>query len=168
MDLGIAKLSQWFKRYTGILVVLFIALAIWAVYSSKAEAAEIGLGLGAGATNDNGWIAQEITVRHGHWYGSILRTGDDDALPDTWRFAAGWRYDWRADKRVSPFIGFGAAWWADDITPLISDRLSYDMRLGLRFWDVVDLGWQHASTAGRARFNDGSDLVVLRLVFPVP
>ena len=164
---GLQKIKERFGHYTSYVIAVFVAILVWAVLSARSEAAEIRIGLGGGVTNENGWIVQELYARQGHWWGAALRTGDDNVLPDTWRFSAGWRHDWREGARIRPGVSFGAAYWQDDITPLISDSLSYHMALSLRFWDVIDLEFQHNSTAGRSEFNDGNDLLVLAVVFPI-
>lgn len=173
MKLGIEKLTNWFRDHRGVAILLFVLFLLWAglLTYRTAHAEEdwsLAVGLGAGVTNDNGWIAQELELRYGRWHIAALRTGDDDALPDTWRLSAAWGYEWRAGKFVRPCIRFGAAWWADDITPLISDSLSYHMVACLQVGPNLQFDWQHNSTAGRAEFNDGNDMVLLKYVAPLP
>ena len=48
---------------------------------------------------------------------------------------------------------------------LISERLTYDLRLGARWKDIVELEIQHNSTAGRSERNTGFDVITLRAVF---
>ena len=162
------KFQRFFRKPTGWLVLAFIVLFTWGLYNEvKADELEMRVGLGLGATNDNEWVAQEIMVTNRDWYASILRTGDDNVLPDTWRLSLGYRVDWRQDKKAAPYMRFGFAVWEQEPFPLISDRLSYDMAVGARFWHVLDLEWQHNSTAGRSDFNNGNDIVILSFVLPL-
>lgn len=162
------KFGEFFKKPSSWLVVAFIVIFALGMCSerARAEGVDLRVGLGFGATNDNEWIVQEIMLTDRDWYASVLRTGDDRVLPDTWRFAVGYRVDWREDKRLAPYARFGFAYWLDQPRPVVSENLTYDMAVGLRFWQIMDLEWAHNSTAGRSEFNDGNDNVVLSFVLP--
>lgn len=160
--------KKWYAKWTVWAVIVFIIVFTWGyALQNKAEAGELQIGLGHGATNNNDWIAMNIAIYHNHWYVSAARFGGEDRafLPDVSRYALGYRVDWRDGKRVEPFMRFGVAYWTEEPRNLISDRWSYDMSVGLRFWQVLELEWQHNSTAGRSDFNKGNDVVVLGWVF---
>lgn len=161
------QFRRTFGRYTGWLIVAFIILAAWGTWE-QVYGAELRVGLGGGVTNDNEWIGQELMVNSDrrHWYASVIRVGGDDALPDTWRFAAGYRVNWRRDKNVWPYLRLGAGYFLDEPGHLISDKLAFDMAVGIRFWKILELEWQHNSTAGRSDHNDGNDILMLGLVVP--
>ena len=154
----------WYKKWTLWAVVVFAALFIWGL-ARVANAGEVLLGVGAGATNNNDWIGQMVTLSDRDWYVSVMRVGGDDIQPDTWRFAVGYRVDWREDKKIAPFLRLGTAYWVDEPIPLISDHWSYDMSAGVRLWKVVDIEWTHNSTAGRTDFNKGNDMPFVNVVF---
>lgn len=155
----------WYKKPTFWGVVVFAMLFIWGL-GKVANAGEVSLGVGGGATNGNDWIGQFVMISDRDWYASAMRVGGDDVQPDTWRYAIGYRVDWREDKKIAPFLRLGAAYWADEPTPLISDQWSYDMSAGVRLWRVVDVEWQHNSTAGRTDFNKGNDMPFVNVVLP--
>jgi hypothetical protein len=153
-----------YKKYTAGAVAIFIVLFIWGMQDSYG--AEVRLGLGKGMTNGNDWITQEfMLVGKRKWYLSAMLTGNDDQQPDTWRYAVGYRVNWRDHTRASPFMRLGAAYWQDKPVPLISDHVSYDMAVGVRVLHVVELEWQHNSTSGRSDQNKGNDLFTLAMVF---
>lgn len=169
MSVGMTT-RKWYQKWTVWAVIAFVVIFTWGyITQNKAEATETHIGLGHGATNNNDWIAMHLAISRNHWYLAALRTGGEDEtfLPDTWRFSVGYRVDWRKDMKVAPFMKFGAAYWLDEPSNLISDHWSYDMSVGTRFWNVMELEWQHNSTAGRSDFNKGNDIIVLGFVFPV-
>lgn len=156
------KTAKW------IVIGIFIALMAWGIYRQQADAAELRLGLGRGVSNGNEWVGQELAIAHRHWYGSVSRLGGDDLLPDTVRLAAGYRADWRTEQRLAPYLRLGGAYFTEEPTDLISDRWAYDMALGLRIFGVLDLEYQHNSTAGRSLQNSGNDMLLLGLVVRWP
>jgi hypothetical protein len=117
--------------------------------------------LGFGVTNDSNWIGQELMLTHNHWYGSVMRVGGDNVLPDTARLAAGYKVEWRDGRRVSPYLRLGGSYFLDEPTDIISDRWAYDMAMGLRMFGVLDLEYQHNSTAGRSIQNSGNDMLLI-------
>lgn len=161
--------TPFYKKYTFWAVMVFTVLFTWGMIVNRAEAAEVRLGIGFGATNDNGWVAQEIMLMGEHWYGSVMFLNGDDVQPATKRWAAGYRVNWRRDMRVSPYMRLGAAYWEDIPIPLISEHVSFDMAVGIRFWQVAELEWQHNSTGGRKDFlgghNSGNDIPFLGVAF---
>lgn len=161
---------KWYQKWTVWAVIAFVIVFTWGyVQQNEADGAELQIGLGHGATNNNDWIAMNVAVYHNQWYLSGARYGGEDEafLPDTSRYALGYRVDWRDEKTIEPFMRFGVAYWTDEPSNLISDRWSYDMSVGVRLWSVLELEWQHNSTAGRSDFNKGNDVVVLGWVFSV-
>lgn len=152
------------KLYTVGLIILFIIAFAWGV---RANADELRLGVGFGVTHDNDWTTQELTYLHRNWYGQAAYMGGDNRLPDTYRLSAGYRVHWRPEKRFSPFMRLGVAYFGERPLEVISDRLAFDMAVGVRAWGVVELEWQHNSTAGRSDINYGNDVVLLGMVFPI-
>lgn len=167
------KLQIWWPQVsTGekikwTIIAIFVVLFAWGVARQTADAAEIRLGLGRGASNDNAWIMQELMLTtDSHWYFGAAWLGGDDVLPDTMRFTAGYRVSWRDGLRVAPYMRGGMAYFRDEPTDIISDNWAYDMAVGLRLYRVVDLEYQHNSTAGRSLQNSGSDIPALAVVVP--
>ena len=146
-----------------IAIAIFIVLFSWGVVRQQADAAELRLGLAFAVTNDNDWIGQELMFVHKNWYGSVIRLGNDNVLPDTVRLAAGYKVGWRDGRRISPFLRLGGAYFKDEPTDIISDRWAYDMALGLRLYSVLDLEYSHNSTAGRSIQNSGNDMLLVGL-----
>jgi len=167
----VAKLSKGkVAKWTAI--TIFIVLFAWGIYRQQAEASDLRLGLGFGITNSalvhggsegNGWIGQELMFTHKHWYGAAMRLGGDDVLPDTVRLTAGYRVEWRDERRLSPYLRLGAAYFLDEPSSIISDRWAYDLTMGFRVFDVLDIEYQHNSTAGRSSQNSGNDLLLVGL-----
>ena len=160
------KIAKW------IAITIFIILFAWGIYRQQAEAADLRIGLGSGITNSvlvhggpngNGWIGQEFMFTHKHWYGAAMRLGGDDILPDTVRLTAGYRVEWRDERRLSPYLRLGAAYFLDEPTDIISDRWAYDMAMGVQLFGVADLEYQHNSTAGRSAQNSGNDILLIGL-----
>ena len=174
MAVGIQKLFKWFKDHRGLAIGIFVALLLLAGFgaSQLAKADDdwsLAVGLGAGLTNDNEWITQEIELRYDRWHLGVMRTGDDSHLPDTWRYTLAWGHDWREGKFFRPCIRFGVAYWQDQVPPLLSENLSYHMVFCGKFGPNLQLDIiQHNSTAGRAEFNNGVDTAVLKFVAPLP
>lgn len=153
------------KATSGIVLVLaFLALFIW---GRNAESAELGLGVGYGINHTAKAAVQEITISTDdyRWYGQVIRIGGDGVLDDNWRYSAGYRLFWRRDENVKPFLRLGAAYFDHAPVQLVSDHLTFDMGLGLRWKDIIELEYNHNSTAGRSDKNTGIDFVTLRVVF---
>ena len=67
---------------------------------------------------------------------------------------------------VSPFLRFGVAYFDDPPDDYIDEHLAFDLAVGIRFWDIVELELdQHNSTAGRSNNNEGLDAIMLGLTF---
>lgn len=145
-------------------ILLFLVLFVWGL-ARDANAGELRIGLGIGASHDNHWKQQSIMLSDRDWYLDVSRLGGDDLLPDTWRYAFGYRVDWREHARVAPYLRMGVAYFEKEPYPLISEQLTYDMAAGVRLWKVLDVEWGHNSTAGRSRRNWGNDIFSLNLVF---
>ena len=145
-------------------IAIFVVLFSWGIYNQSAKAGEVRLGLAMAFTNDDDWIGQEVMFMHKDWYGSVMRVGGDNVLPDTVRLAIGYRVEWREGKKVSPYMRMGGAYFMDEPTDIISDRWAYDMALGVRLYGVTDLEYQHNSTAGRSLQNSGNDMPMIGLV----
>ena len=104
-------------------ITIFVVLFSWGVSRQTADAAEVRLGLGRGASNGNEWIMQELMLTtDSHWYFGIARLGGDDVLPDTVRLTTGYRVSWRDDMRVAPYLRGGVAYFKDEPTDIISDN----------------------------------------------
>ena len=141
-------------------IAIFCALFAWGVTAQ----AEGRLGLSTGVSNDNRWIGQELMLAHKNWYGSAARLGGDKLLPDTVRLAVGYRVRWRNERRFSPYLRLGGAYFMDEPTDIISDRWAYDMSIGFRLFNVIDTEYQHNSTAGRSLQNSGNDMILVGVV----
>ena len=162
------KLSKG-KILTASAVVVFVLVFFWGRY---AEAAEVGVGLGFGTFNARGAIMQELSVTSDdyRWFASYTRIGKNDSnrlvLEQNDRFVVAYRTFWRRDKDVKPYLSLGAAYFTHPPNDLISDRLSYDLRLGFRWRDILEVDLDgHNSTAGRSSRNTGVDSINLRAVF---
>lgn len=151
-------------KWTAVAVTVFVILFAWGYYN-ETQAEELRLGLGHGATHDNQWRSQSFMLSNRDWYVDASRLGGDTKLPDTWRFAMGYRVDWREQANVAPFLRLGASYFLDEPTPIISERLTFDMAAGLRLFHILDIEWQHQSTAGRSRTNLGNDMIFVGMAF---
>lgn len=166
--------------YTAILVVIFVTFFVMGRY---AEAGEARIGLGAGTFNAQGAIVQDVMVTTDdlRWYASFQRAGGDDVFynleqrhcrtvrvpfSSVNRFAVGYRVNWYRERTVSPYLRLGAAYFDREPMPFISDDLSYDMAVGVRISDIIEIEAQHNSTAGRSAFNKGMDSVVFGVTLP--
>jgi len=143
------------------LIAIFIGFAAWGL---RSEAAELGVGLSKAVSHGSEWTGQHLQFVHKDWYIEAAKLGGEDRLPDTFRYSSGFRIDWREKKEFSPFLKLGMAYFKEEPAWIISDRWSYDMSLGVRFFKVLDLEFNHNSTAGRTDFNKGNDLINLYLV----
>lgn len=165
-------MRKWAVRIAIALLVLVTAFGVY----NEAYAQEVKLGLGYGVSHTEGWIMQEVVISDRDWYGSIARLGGDDsgscmvqlceALPTTWRVAAGYRADFREGLNLSPYTRMGIAYFKDAPNMVVSEHLTFDLAVGVRLYKVVDLELQHQSTAGRAYRNWGTNLITLSLVLP--
>lgn len=146
------------------IISIFIALLGWGIVNEKANAAEGSIGLSFAFSHGSDWIGQHLEVGNRDWYFGVARFGNEDKLPDTNRYTVGTRVDWREGYTISPFLKFGLAYFQDEPTWIISDRWAYDMTVGARFFEVIDLQINHNSTAGRTDFNKGNDIAILSIV----
>ena len=168
MDEWLRKLNLSRGKVLAILaIVIFVGLFLWGM---KADAAEARLGLGFGYSNSEGSRYQEmmLTSSDRRWYGAVTRIGGDDRHNyQYWRFTAGYRVNWRRDKRFSPYMRLGVAYFDDVPFDYISEHLAFDMAIGVRLWDIVELEFdQHNSTAGRSDQNEGLNAILLGVVLP--
>ena len=137
-----------------------------------AESAEIGLGLGYGTFNAKHSRTQEISIQSNdyRWFASYARIGaaDNDRIrrDQTNRYTAAYRACFWRERKLTPCISMGAAYFDEPIMTLISDRLTYDIRIVVRWKEVLEFEIdQHNSTAGRSVTNSGLDSIMLRGVF---
>ena len=165
------------KKATKRQIVLAVGIAIFLaffVWGRTVDAAEVGLGLGTGlpSTHSDGIRAQEIQIRTNdyRWYFSYARIGANingrlqTRQVDRW--AIGYTVVWRRGKAVQPYMSIGAAYFDQPPMDLISERLTYDMRVGIRFKDIIELELDnHNSTASRSDKNTGIDIPWVRVVF---
>ena len=127
--------------------------------------AEVRLGVGQAMTHDSDWVAQDVMLSDRDWYAQITRFGGDARLPDTWRYSAGYRIDWRERDSVALFMRFGIAYFEDSPAYVVSERYTFDLAAGVRLFSFIDIEWQHNSTAGRSKVNLGNDVLLVSLVF---
>lgn len=162
------KKIRWNKVVVIGLIVLFTTVFFM---GRKAESAEVGIGLNFGTFHSLGGRTQEINITSDdyRWFASYTRVGGVDAedlhFESRNRYVAGYRVFWRRDENWKPYMMFGTAYWDEPPCRVISERLTYDMRIGVRYRDIVEFEIGHNSTAGRARYNYGFDTVGLRAVF---
>ena len=165
------KLSNWRERPKKALVVLVIALFVAVfLWGRTADAAEARLGIGFGYASNEGATYQELMLTSDdlRWYGAVTRIGGDTRNNYHYtRFTAGYRVNWRRETNFSPFMRLGAAYFDKEPTDYISDDLAFDMAIGVRLYDIVELEIdQHNSTGGRSDQNEGLDGFMLGLTFP--
>jgi hypothetical protein len=148
-------------------IITFVGFFLWGV---KADAAELRLGFATGYQANAGAAYQELMVTSSdrHWYAAVTRIGGDDEHNYKYnRWTAGYRVNWRRDKRISPFMRLGVAYFTEPPTDYISDEYAFDLAIGFRFFNVVELELdQHNSTGGRSDENEGLDAVMLSMVLP--
>ncbi len=156
------------KKWGSLLVVLFILVFLW---GRNADAAELGLGLGFGVNHTENATIQELSIQSDdyRWFASYTRVGGGKAnglvLDYNNRFVGAYRVFWRRDKDWKPYLSLGAAYFEEAPLNVISERLTYDMRFGARWKDILELEAAHNSTAGRSLRNSGFDTLNLRVVF---
>lgn len=146
------------------LIIAFIGFFIW---GRVADAAEVSIGLGYSPKHESRYQQVMLTTDDRRWYFSATRIGGD-VLHDYQygRIGAGYRVNWRRESRFSPYMRLGGVYFTDPPTDYISDDFAFDMAIGSRLWNVVELEYQHNSTAGRSSQNEGLDAVVLTVVLP--
>jgi len=157
------------KILTTLAIIAFVVAFLW---GRNAQSAEVGLGLGFGTFNAADATIQELSVITDdlHWFASYSRVGgvDSDRLQDKYndRYVIAYRVFWRDDKDFRPYLSLGVAYFDKAPERLISEHLAYDLRLGVRWKDILELDVDgHNSTAGRSERNTGIDSVNLRIVF---
>lgn len=156
------------KKHAAVAVIaIFVGFFLW---GRAADSAELGIGLGFGYGSNVGARYQELMVTSDdrRWYGALTRIGaDNEHNYQYWRTTAGYRVNWRRETNFSPYLRLGMAYFSSPPTDYISDSVAFDMAVGLRMWDIVELEIdQHNSTAGRSDENEGLDAVMLRVVLP--
>lgn len=153
-----------------VVVNILAFLLSFCLFSSLAEAADVRLGVGFGYSNNTGARYQELMLLTDdrRWYGAVTRIGNDDRHNYQYsRFTAGYRVNWRLSTKVSSFLRLGAAYFSEEPTDYISDKLAFDIAIGVRLWNVLEIEFdQHNSTAGRSTQNEGLDAVLVGIVFP--
>lgn len=160
------KISR--KKVLAILAVaIFVGFFVW---GRTADAAEARLGLGIGYSSTEGARYQElmITSTDLRWYGAVTRIGGDNRHNYQYnRFTAGYRVNWRRETNFSPFMRMGVAYFSEEPTDYISDQWAFDMAVGVRLWNVVEIEFdQHNSTAGRTAQNEGLNAILVGITLP--
>lgn len=155
------------QSLTILAIIIFVGVFLW---GRSADAAEARIGLGFGYASNIGATYQELMLISDdlRWYSAVTRIGGDNRHDyQYWRFTAGYRVNWRRETNFSPYMRLGAAYFSEEPTGYISDRLAFDMAIGMRLWNIVELELdQHNSTAGRSNRNQGLDAVMLSVVLP--
>jgi hypothetical protein len=151
--------------YTMVLVAIFVALFLWGV---KADAAELRIGLGYSIFNTDGTVTQDLmlTSTDRRWYAQATRIGRSTTFDPLTRFSFGYRVNWRRNTNFSPYLRLGMAHFSAEPIGYISDLTAFDMGVGARLWDLVEVEVQHNSTAGRTDQNEGINIVCLCVVLP--
>ncbi len=157
------------KILTTLLIAAFVIAFFW---GRDADAEEIGVGVGFGTFNAVGATIQEISIASTdyRWFASYTRIGGTDSdrivMDYNNRYVIAYRVFWRRDKNWKPYMSLGAAYFNEPPERLISERLAYDLRFGVRWKDIVEIDIEgHNSTAGRSTRNTGFDTINLRAVF---
>lgn len=150
-------------------ILIFLGFFLWGRVADAAEP-EIGLGIGFGYASNSGATYQEVMLRDAQrrWYGTVARIGGDTRNNyHYWRFTAGYQVNWRKQTNFSPYARIGVAYFDQAPTDYISDTLAYELAIGVRLWEVIELDLDtHNSTGGRSDQNEGLDGWMFRLVFP--
>lgn len=149
--------------------VAFVVLFIWGILR-QANAAELDalIGVASGSTHNSQLMIEEVFLEFDHkWDVGVFHMSGDPRITSTYGAVAAYRVRWREDKRFEPWASFGAAYFDRAPEAFVSENLSYQLAVGFRMFKVLDLGWVHYSTAGRARTNWGVDYVSLRVVLPI-
>lgn len=160
------NLRDW-RWKSGIAVIVFVALFLWGASAMAQDVeARIGLGVNVLDRDDRGThITQDMMLLIDRdWYVQATRFGNSDFIDDSWRFSTGLRVEWRQDTNLEPYMRLGVAYWDEEPTWLVSERWMFDMAIGARLWRVAELEWQHNSTAGRAEWNTGVDVLTFNAV----
>lgn len=148
-------------------IATFIGFFLW---GRVADSAEVGIGLGFGYASNQGARYQELmlTSDERKWYVAVTKIGADDRHNyKYWRTTVGYRVNWRSATNFSPYMRLGMAYFNEKPEDYISSHVSFDMSVGIRLWNIVELEFdQHNSTAGRSDQNEGLDAVMLRVVLP--
>ena len=147
-------------------IAVFVGFYLWGL---KADAAEVGLGLGFGYASNDGATYQEIQIKddNQNWYGSLARIGGDTRNNyHYWRACGGYQVNWRRGRVIEPYARLGACYFDEEPTDYISDELAYELAFGVRLWDIVEVDIDtHNSTAGRSDQNEGLDGAMLRVIW---
>lgn len=153
--------GQWLKIG---LIAAFFGFFVWGV---TADAAEASIGLGYSPKHETRYQQVMVTTDSRNWYFSATRIGGDVRHDYQYgRLGVGYRVNWRRDARLSPYMRLGGVYFTEEPTDYISDQWAFDMVVGTRLWQIVELEWQHNSTAGRSTQNEGLDAVSLSVVLP--
>lgn len=165
------------KQPTTWLVIALVAAFVYGLLRGPtAQAATLELppahrvtiGVGYGLIHAQGLVVQELGYEYDdRWTVRLTRTGNDARIPDTWVGAVGRRVPLYDGKHFSPFVAIGAAWFDEPPSAVVDSRLVFDLEVGVRYRNVVDLVWHHNSTSGRSDPNSGIDYWLLRAVLKV-
>ncbi len=146
------------------ILLTFASLFIW---GTRADASELHFGIGIGDQSNSGARSQNVRLMTDkrNWYVGLARVGGDDRNDYNYnRWTVGYQVNWRKDTRVSPYMRFGAAYFSKEPTDYISDKHSFDLAIGIRFWQVFELERDHQSTGGRTNQNEGIDSYNLNVI----
>lgn len=156
------------KKSMGVLAI--IIFVVFFALGRSAEAAEARLGLGFGVSGNEGARYQEmmLTTNDLRWYGAVTFIGGDNRHDYQYRrFTIGYRVNWRRATNFSPYLRLGTAYFDKEPTDYISDKWAFDMAIGMRLWNILELEIvQHNSTAGRSNQNEGLNAPMFSVVLP--
>ena len=145
-----------------IVFILSFLLGLWMAQTAEAAEVEATAGLGFGVSKTSTLIVQEAGLRiDDAWGVAVARTGNKDELDPAWVIRAERIVTWREGRAIQPMMALGVAWWDPAPAALVSEQWTFAMAVGLYAYEVVELRWQHYSTAGRADKNSGVDYVSL-------
>ena len=153
------------KQPSSWLIVVFILaflLSLWNAQAAEAAELEATAGLGFGVSKTSPMVVQEAGLRiNDAWAVAVARTGNIPELDPAWVIRAERIVTWREGRALQPMMALGVAWWDPAPAALVSEQWTFAMAVGLYAYEVVELRWQHYSTAGRADKNSGVDYISL-------
>lgn len=157
---------------------LLLALSLLAVPATASDV-YLHAALSKGMMNSQGITTETVGICVNGWCLDAERFGGEATT--TMVYAAGYKYTpgWRPFG-VQPLVYAGVS-YAEDLIfvpnarqyrPLISERQAFQLGLGARFGEYVELWWTHDSTGGREAFDDpfsaNTGIDRLRLVARAP
>lgn len=147
-------------------IILFVGLFAL-LLAQEANANDWTIGLGYGIAYTEGGVKQSLGYSTGKWQIVYDRHGQDVGNANSWSVFR--QVKARHGRKVQPFMNLGATYWNDllvdpDKAPrvLVNEHLTFKLGIGVKLWNILDIGIDHDSTAGRSEPNRGIDYAYLR------